>query len=174
MTSPAAARRAPLAPRPAPGLRAVPASRLAPPRLPFVLVVFGLLATGLLGLLLLNTLAAQDAFRLHDLQRSAARLSDQTQELETALAVEAAPGTLAARARALGMLPVGDATFLRLPDGRVLAAASAVPPPAPVSAGPTASPAAKVAAARAAPHSAAPSARPSARPSGVQASASHR
>lgn len=112
-----------------------PALRLVAPiprsarRLPFVGVVVGLLVTGLLGLLLLNTLAAQDAFRLHHLQVQSAHLSDEQQALEVAVAHEQSPTTLAARARALGMLPGSVPAFLRLPDGRLIGAVNAVPPP---------------------------------------------
>ncbi|MCU1692003.1 MAG: hypothetical protein JWM64_1094, partial [Frankiales bacterium] len=49
-------------------LRLVPSRRSTPRRAPFVAVVVGLLAAGLLVLLVLNTVLAQDAFRLHALQ----------------------------------------------------------------------------------------------------------
>lgn len=114
-----------------------PALRLVAPiprsarRLPFVGAVVGLLVTGLLGLLLLNTLAAQDAFRLHHLQEQSAHLSDEQQALEVAVAHDQSPTTLAARARALGLLPGSVPAFLRLPDGRLIGAVNAVPPPPP-------------------------------------------
>lgn len=133
-TATARVHRVSAAPRPRPHR---PALRLVAPiprsarRLPFVGVVVGLLVTALLGLLLLNTLAAQDAFRLHHLQEQSAALSDEQQALEVAVARDQSPTTLAARARALGMLPGSDPAFLRLPDGRLIGAVNAVAPPAP-------------------------------------------
>jgi hypothetical protein len=96
----------------------------APPRqvrrTPFALVVVAILGSGLLALLLLNTVLAQDAFVLHDLQRQTAALADREQELQQAVARDEAPSALASRAAALGMVPGGDPLFLRLPDGAVL------------------------------------------------------
>ncbi len=131
------------------GLRLVPGSSSRPARAPFVLAVLTLLAGGLIGLLLLNTVLAQDAFRLHDLQRTTALLTDSEQELQQELALAQSPAELARRATALGMVPGGDVTFRRLPDGRVVgqvAPAPLPPPPAPVAkpgAKPTAKPGAK-------------------------------
>ena len=64
-----------------PALRVVPHRVAIAGRLPFAIVVGGILATGLIALLLLHTMAAQDAFRLHDLQRQAAELRDTQQQL---------------------------------------------------------------------------------------------
>jgi hypothetical protein len=146
-----------------PPLSVVPRPSLRSPRLPFVIVVVGVLAVGLLGLLLLNTLAAQDAFRLHDLQRQATRLVDQEQALRITVERDAAPGTLAARAAALGMVPTANPTFIRLKDGRVLGVAVAAPPPPPPPA-PAAKSATKPGAKAAAKPAAKPGAKPAAKP----------
>ncbi|MDQ1748370.1 MAG: hypothetical protein QOD07_2633, partial [Frankiaceae bacterium] len=53
-----------------PRLVAVPAPTAG--RVPFVLAVAGVLAVGLVALLLLHTLAAQDAFTVHKLTRQSA------------------------------------------------------------------------------------------------------
>ncbi len=89
-------------------------------RLPFALVVLLLIGSGLIGLLLLNTVLAQDAFVLFGLQQKSAALDDQEQQLRETVAREAGPTVLASRAAALGMVPGGDPLFLRLPDGAVL------------------------------------------------------
>src|SRR3978361_1090226 len=47
-------------------------------RAPFVALVLGILLAGLVGLLLLNTASAQDAFRLHRLQASAAGAAEES------------------------------------------------------------------------------------------------
>ena len=80
----------------------------------FLGIVLGLLGAGLVGLLLLNTASAQDAFRLHDLQTRATDLSRQEQSLSLQASVLADPGTLSGRAGRLGMVPGGDPKFLAL------------------------------------------------------------
>ncbi len=85
---------------------------------PFLLLMLALLAAGLSGLLALNTAAAQDSFRLHQLQQRSAALSDEEQQLHVALLRQADPFRLDQRARAAGLVPAGDVRFLRLPAGR--------------------------------------------------------
>ncbi len=114
-----------------PRLRLVPAAPTAAPKLPFVVVVVTILTAGLLSLLMLNTLAAQDAFRLHDLQKRSSSLADDEQQVRLALDSQSAPSNLAARARAMGMLPAQSPAFLRLRDGRIVGVATAAPSPPP-------------------------------------------
>lgn len=100
--------------------------------MPFALVVLALIGGGLVGLLLLNTVLAQDAFVLNALQTRTATLTDREQELARTVAADEAPAALARRAAELGMVPGGDPLYLRLPDGRVLGkpkAAVGVTPP---------------------------------------------
>jgi len=105
-----------------PALAVVPASRSRVGRTPFVAVVVSLLAAGLLGLLVLNTVLAQDAFRLHTLKEQARTLEDREQVLQREVEALRAPQALAARAAGLGMVQAGPPAFLRLPDGAVLGA----------------------------------------------------
>jgi hypothetical protein len=105
-----------------PALRLVPDVRTGAPRAPFLALVVVLLAGGLLGLLALNTALAQDAFRLHALTGQAKALADREQVLEREVETLRTPRNLAARARALGMVPAGSPAFLRLDDGAVLGA----------------------------------------------------
>jgi len=118
-----------------PALRLVAVPRAAAARLPFALLVAAILGSGLVALLMLHTLAAQDGFTLHKLQRQSAGLADLEQQLTVANQQAQAPSTLAARARAIGMVPTGDLHVVRRRDGRVVAVASAVvvarPAPAP-------------------------------------------
>jgi hypothetical protein len=96
-------------------------------------VVVLILAVGLLGLLLLNTVLAQDAFRLHALQVQGRTLADQEQSLQREVERLQSPQSLAARATALNMVPGGTRAFLELPSGRVLGVAlPGQAPPAPV------------------------------------------
>ncbi len=134
----AAARAARALPRPEtnrPSLRLVVTRPLVAGRTPFAVLVGLILTTGLVALLLLHTLAAQDAFRLQELQHRAAGLADVEQELRLAEQQREDPATLAARARALGMVPTESLAFVRLhKHGRIVGvarAAAAPPPPAP-------------------------------------------
>jgi hypothetical protein len=112
-------------------------------RVPFVLAVGAVLAAGLVTLLLLHTLAAQDAFTVHQLQHRTASLSDQEQALVVANEQAQAPSGLAMRAAGLGMIPATSLTVTRL-HGRAIAVLSAppLPPPAPPPAQPSPAPSA--------------------------------
>lgn len=122
-----------------PSLRLVAARPLAVGRLPFALLVGGILASGLVVLLMLHTLAAQDAFRLHDLQSRQADLTDVQQELSLAVQQQESPRALAARARALGMVPTGSIAFVEVRKrGKIVGVVEPAPPPAPPAPEPTA------------------------------------
>jgi cell division protein FtsL len=107
-------------PAPRPRLAIVPAYRHRPSRTPFVLLLVVLLSVGLITLLLLNTALSQDSFRLSDLRRHSAQLTDDEQGLERQIADLEAPQRLAKTARELGLRPSGNPIFLRTPDGRVI------------------------------------------------------
>src|SRR3954453_3128117 len=129
-----------------PGLSLVPTPTRAR-RAPFVALILGILLLGLIGLLLLNTASAQDAFRLHRLQLSAANVNDQRQEVSEAVNQLPGPAGLAAEPQELGMVPIETPTFWKLgdplpPGARVLDGIVVVP-----AAGPAAPPAAAAAAA---------------------------
>lgn len=111
-------------------LRLVPQRRSNAAKTPFLVVVVTILVGGLLGLLLLNTLVAQDSFALHDLASQARELEQREQDLGKQVQAHQAPAALAARAAALGMFPGGPPAFLQLPSGKVLG--QAMPGVAPV------------------------------------------
>jgi hypothetical protein len=122
-------------------LRLVPQRRSQAAKTPFAVVLVVVLGGGLLGLLLLNTLVAQDSFALHDLAKQSRDLQQREQQLAGQVQALQAPAQLAASATRLGMVPGGPPAFLRLPDGHVLGAptagralprrVTATPPPAP-------------------------------------------
>ena len=133
--------------RPARYLHLVTRRRAQAARGPFLVAVVALLLTGLLALLVLNTVLAQDAFRLHQLQVDGRALADREQALARQVSDLQSPHSLAARATALGMVPGGSPAFLRLSDGKVLGRpepAVATPPiaSAPAAATPAGAPAA--------------------------------
>jgi hypothetical protein len=96
------------------------------PRLPFAALVLAVLAVGLVGLLVLNTSLQQGAFQVRDLQARAQALTDHREALELQVASLREPQRVAARAAAMGMVPDHSPAFLRLSDGAVLGATSAV------------------------------------------------
>lgn len=112
-----------------PALELVATARTDAPRAPFVAVLVSLLAVGLLGLLGLNTVLAQDAFALHTLTQDGRSLADREQTLSREVEALRSPQALAARAAELGMVQAGPPAFLRLPDGVVLGAATPAQPP---------------------------------------------
>jgi type II secretory pathway pseudopilin PulG len=112
-------------PRPASAGRSRPRLVLVAPahrvgRTPFLLLVGALLVVGLLMLVLLHTLAAQDAFRQTSLAQQLANLTDTEQQLQQQVEQDAAPAALQREARALGMVPSAVTSYRRLPDGRVI------------------------------------------------------
>jgi hypothetical protein len=66
-----------------------------------VLLVVGLLCGGLVSLLLLNTVLAQDSFELGDLRSSTEQLRQAAAEMEGQVRVMTQPGALAEQARGL-------------------------------------------------------------------------
>ena len=109
-----------------PRLKVAPPAPVVTPRAPFVLLVLTVVVSGVLGILVLNTKINENAFRLHDLQQRQTALDVQEEQLQQELAELESPGSLAAAARRLGLVPAGTPAFIRLPDGRVLG----VPQPA--------------------------------------------
>ena len=82
------------------------------PRVPFALLVGGLLLGGLVLLLALNTASAAN-----ELHRSAAAVKDQevsadVAQLRNEVAASAAPGNLAVAAQQLGMVPAAHPAFI--------------------------------------------------------------
>jgi Tfp pilus assembly protein PilX len=98
-------------------------------RTPFAVLVGAILLTGLMALLLVHTLAAQDAFRVHDLNQRLASLKDSEQQLAISAQQAASPTELRARAEALGMRPSQIDGYRHAKDGRVVGTLTAIPLP---------------------------------------------
>ncbi|MEU8269486.1 hypothetical protein AB0B89_20290, partial [Sphaerisporangium sp. NPDC049002] len=82
--------------RPAAGGGAAQGTRRASaPRAPFVLLVVGLLCGGLVSLLLLNLVLAQDSFRVNDLRKTTEQLRQQAQDKDTEVMLKASASTAA-------------------------------------------------------------------------------
>jgi hypothetical protein len=98
------------------------------PRVPYALLLTGLIVGGLALLLLLNTISAANEVRRHNLAVQDASVAAQVQELRNEVAASAAPGNLARAAAALGMVPAGNPAFLVIgTDGAVRELGSAAP-----------------------------------------------
>jgi hypothetical protein len=128
------------APRRRTVLTVVPVRAAAETRTSFAAGVVALLVTGLVGLLVLNTVLGKDSFHLHDLRVQAVELADTEQRLVREVEALRAPGTLAQKATEMGMVQAGPPAFLRLSDGAVLGATDPAAPPvlAPAEADPVA------------------------------------
>jgi hypothetical protein len=102
------------------------------PRHRLLLACTAVLAAGLFGVLLLNTIISQGAFRQHELEVALILLSEEEEALARDVQQAEAPIEVERKARALGMVPAGAPVFLRLSDGRILGE----PVPAPRPTGP--------------------------------------
>jgi len=127
-----------------PRLRVVPARR-GRSRVRLALSCVGMLALGLVLLLLLNISLSRGAYELYRGQAQLNLLQEQRQATQEDLLVQQAPQRLAARARKLGMVPAPNVAFVRLDDGKVLGVPKPATRPAPTAvptARPTGTPAA--------------------------------
>jgi hypothetical protein len=105
--------------RPAPrtaGLR--PQARAA--RMPFILLLVGLLGGALVSLLVISTTLAQGAFRITNLQQQNADLARQEQILTNEVAQAGNPAVIAREAEQLGMRPNPRLGFIDLKTGKII------------------------------------------------------
>ena len=82
----------------------------------FILFLTGIGALGLVSLLFINTLLAQDAFKLSKLQLEARLLTDQREAYIRQLDRISSPMALAAAATQMGMKPSANLAFLNLEE----------------------------------------------------------
>jgi hypothetical protein len=140
-------RRAPASPRQVPGRGAPPANRVtAPrhtrpvtppgtrpasrpagprarsraPRMPFILLLVGLLGGALVSLLVISTTLAQGSFRVTRLQEQNAELARQAQTLTNQVAQAGNPAVIAKEARQLGMRPNPHLGFIDVKSGKIV------------------------------------------------------
>jgi hypothetical protein len=119
------------------------------PRVPFALLVVGLIVGGMCALLALNTASAANELSRHNLATKDAGIAAQVQQLRIDVAASAAPGSLGSAAAALGMVPAGNPAFLQLGlNGVVRVLGSPAPATAPAQQPPPAKPAPQTAAAK--------------------------
>lgn len=98
--------------------RTVAAGRRASSRTPFVLLVLGLLAGGLICLLVINTTLAAGSIRISDLQHSNLVAAQRVQELQQQVATDQSASAIARRAHKLGLRTQPKLDFVDLRTGR--------------------------------------------------------
>jgi hypothetical protein len=102
-------------------LRVAPPAPVSAPRAPFVALVLVLVIFGVVGILVLNTKIAENAFRLDALHKQQSSLDRQEEQLRGDLAQKESPAFLAAQAARFGLVPSRTPAFLVLPNGTQLA-----------------------------------------------------
>ena len=101
-------------------LTVAPPAPVAAPRAPFVALVLVLVLTGVVGILVLNTKIAENAFVLDDLHRKQSSLDRDEQRLKSDIAKQESPAYLATRAAQFGLGRTTSPASLLLPDGTKL------------------------------------------------------
>jgi len=101
-------------------------------RVPFVVLVIGLLGFGLVATLWLSTNAAEGSYQLSSAQKETRLLSEKAEALHRDVATMDSAAALARRATELGMVPTTDvARLVVAPDGTVTVVGKPAPAVAP-------------------------------------------
>ena len=103
-----------------PEIGRAPRPRARSPRMPFILLLVGLLGGALVCLLVISTTLAQGAFRITNLQEQNANLARQEQTLTNEVAQAGSPAVIAAEAKRLGMRPNPYLGFIDLKTGKIV------------------------------------------------------
>jgi hypothetical protein len=90
-------------------------------------LVLGLLAGGLVCLLVINTTLAAASFRINELQQSNAQASQRVQALQQQVATEESPSSIEQRALGLGMRIQPVLNFVDLQTGRTYTMSTRAP-----------------------------------------------
>src|SRR4029077_2678132 len=106
-------------PRPAPRTTG-PRTRSRAPRMPFILLLVGLLGGALVSLLVISTTLAQGSFHVTKLQEQNASLAREKQILTNQVAQAENPAVIAQKAEQLGMRPNPHLGFIDLKTGKIV------------------------------------------------------
>jgi len=97
-------------------------------RASFVVLIIALLTVGVAATLWLSTQAIADSYRLEKVKTTAGELAERAAQLERDVTKAESASALAARAKAMGMVPGGDpARLVVQPDGRVIVVGEPTP-----------------------------------------------
>jgi hypothetical protein len=88
-------------------------------RMPFFLVLCGLLGGALISALVISTTLAEGSYRITRLQQANSALARQRQILQAQVAAEQSAQVIEQRALELGMRPVGELRFVDLKNGKI-------------------------------------------------------
>jgi hypothetical protein len=88
-------------------------------RMPFLVLVCGLLAGALLSALVISTTLASGSFRISRLEQGESQLTNEQQQLAAQVATERSATVIERTAYQLGMRRVGVIQFVNLKDGQV-------------------------------------------------------
>jgi hypothetical protein len=94
--------------------------RTRSPRMPFILLLVGLLGGALVSLLVISTTLAQGAFRITNLQEQNANLARQEQTLTNEVAQAGNPAVIAKQAEQFGMRPNPYLGFIDPKTGKIV------------------------------------------------------
>jgi endonuclease/exonuclease/phosphatase (EEP) superfamily protein YafD len=97
-------------------------------RTPFVLLVVGLLAGGLVCLLVINTTLAAGSYQISRLQQDNSAASQRLQQLQQQVTAEQAPASIQQRALKLGMRTQPVLNFVDLGNDSLYSTAANLPP----------------------------------------------
>ena len=86
----------------------------------FFFIIIGMIVSGMLMLLYVNTIAAKASFHKHALQIQLSQMTAEEQTIASAVAAGESPGNLLITAQKMGMVPAQTPVFLRLSDGKIL------------------------------------------------------
>ena len=109
-------------PQPQPGASRVGSPAVAPPgthRLPFVLLLCGLLGGALISALVISTTLAEGSFEISKLENSTTAQTKQLQSLQLQVAQAQQPQQIETRAASLGMVPIAELRFIDLKTGKL-------------------------------------------------------
>jgi len=96
-----------------------PGDGARPGRMPFIILLCGLLAGALASLLVISTTLATGAYRITSLQQQVDSLTLQRQQLQEQVAADNSASVIAERAEMLGMKQQGLMRFINLQTGKV-------------------------------------------------------
>ena len=101
-------------------------------RIPFILVLFAILAAGVAGVLVLNTMTDESGLRTEKSSAKSADLRLQIEQLQAEIATMDNTLAIAKAAEALGLVPAGDAAMLSVDkNGKVTVIGTPTPVVAP-------------------------------------------
>ena len=103
-----------------PRLWVAPPLPIRAPRATFAAAIIAVVLLGVVGILLINTKTMEQSFQLDALREEKTALDKQEQELKRQLVEVTGPGSLAAAANRLGLVPAEDPAVITLPDGTVI------------------------------------------------------